>query len=28
MEQDKNNCGWYTVEDLKLWGEDKGPVIK
>jgi hypothetical protein len=28
MEQDRYTAGWYTVEDLKLWGEDKGPVVK
>lgn len=28
MYQKENNFGWYTVEDLKLWAEDKGPVIK
>lgn len=28
MEQSLHNFGWYTVEDLKLWAEDKGPVIK
>lgn len=27
-EQDEYNAGWYTVEDLKLWGEDKGPIVK
>ncbi|MBR9702810.1 hypothetical protein GOV10_02130, partial [Candidatus Woesearchaeota archaeon] len=21
-------CGWYNTEDLKLWAEDKGPVIE
>lgn len=22
------NCGWYSVEDLRLWGDDQGPVLK
>ena len=26
MEQDKNNFGWYTLEDLKLWALDEGPI--
>lgn len=26
MEQDKNNYGWFTLEDLKLWAENKGPI--
>lgn len=21
-------AGWYTLEELKQWGKDKGPVIK
>jgi hypothetical protein len=25
-DQDQNNSGWYTVEQLKLWIEGKGPV--
>ena len=28
MEQDKNNFGWYSVEDLRLWVEGKGPIPK
>lgn len=28
MEQDKNNYGWFTVEELMKWGEGRGPVIK
>lgn len=28
MEQQKYNAGWFTVENLELWAEDKGPVIK
>jgi len=28
MEQNIHNSGWFTVEDLQLWAEDKGPVIK
>ena len=27
-EQDIHNFGWYTVEDLKLWAKDAGPVMK
>lgn len=27
-QQDKYNSGWFTVDELKLWAEDKGPVIK
>lgn len=26
--QDKYNAGWYTLESLKLWAEEKGPIIK
>ena len=26
--QTKYNFGWFTVEELKLWAKDKGPVIK
>lgn len=25
-EQRKNEAGWYTIEDLKLWVENKGPI--
>lgn len=28
MEQNKYNSGWFTVEELKLWAKDKGPVLK
>lgn len=28
MEQDRNNFGWYTVEDLKLWAQNRGPIPK
>jgi hypothetical protein len=27
-EQYKYNCGWYSVEELKEWAKDKGPVCK
>ena len=27
-DQDKYNFGWFTVEELQQWCEDKGPVIK
>ncbi len=27
-EQSKNNFGWFTVEDLELWIENKGPIPK
>jgi len=26
--QDDNNYGWFTVEELKLWMEGKGPIPK
>ena len=26
MEQDKNNCGWFTVDDLKDWTNGKGKI--
>lgn len=26
--QNKNNCGWFTVEELEQWLEGKGPVLK
>jgi hypothetical protein len=26
--QDKNNFGWFTVEELELWLEGKGPIPK
>lgn len=28
MEQQQNNYGWVTVEDLELWIENKGPIPK
>lgn len=28
MQQDKNNFGWYTVENLEAWMEGKGPIPK
>jgi hypothetical protein len=28
MEQEKNNSGWFNLEELKQWAEGKGPVIK
>jgi hypothetical protein len=28
MEQDKNNFGWFTVEELEAWIKGKGPVPK
>jgi len=24
----KNNSGWYTIDELRQWGEGKGPVIR
>lgn len=27
MEQRIYRCGWYTVDDLKLWAKDQGPII-
>ena len=26
--QDKNNYGWFTVEELEMWIKGKGPVLK
>jgi hypothetical protein len=26
MHQDRNNFGWFTVEDLEKWLEGKGPI--
>lgn len=28
QEQHKYNHGWFTVEELKEWAEEKGPIIK
>lgn len=28
QDQLKYNYGWYTLEDLKLWAENKGPIVK
>lgn len=28
MDQERNNWGWVTVEELKLWAEGKGPLVK
>jgi hypothetical protein len=25
-DQDKTNFGWFTLDDLKAWAEDKGPI--
>jgi hypothetical protein len=27
-EQHKYNCGWFTVEELKEWAKNKGPVCR
>lgn len=27
-EQSKYNYGWFTVEELKLWAKDTGPIVK
>jgi len=27
-EQQKNNSGWFTLEDLKLWAVEEGPIPK
>ena len=27
-EQNKYNFGWFTVEELKEWAKDKGPIVK
>jgi hypothetical protein len=27
MEQNKYNYGWFTLEDLRQWAEDKGPIM-
>jgi len=28
MEQQRYNSGWYTIEDLKLWAKNEGPVVR
>ncbi|MFW5916729.1 MAG: hypothetical protein ACOCTM_04570 [Bacteroidota bacterium] len=28
LDQRKYNCGWFTVEELQQWTEDKGPVVR
>jgi len=28
MEQQKNNFGWFALQDLKDWAKDKGPIPK
>lgn len=28
MEQHRHQCGWYSIEELKLWARDRGPVMK
>jgi len=28
QEQNKYRCGWFTVEELTEWAEDKGTIIK
>lgn len=28
LHQDRNNAGWYTVEDLKAWIRGEGPIPK
>ncbi len=28
QEQQKNHYGWYTVEELELWIEGKGPIVE
>lgn len=28
MDQHRYNYGFYTVEELRLWGEDKGPIVR
>ena len=27
-DQIEYNCGWYTIDELMMWLEDEGPVIK
>lgn len=27
-EQQKNNCGWFTLEELKQWANGEGPIPK
>lgn len=27
-EQNIYESGWYTLEELKQWGDEKGPIIK
>ncbi len=26
MEQNRNNCGWFTLEQVQEWADDKGPI--
>ena len=26
-EQDRNNFGWFTAEDLRAWSRGEGPVV-
>jgi hypothetical protein len=28
MQQDINDSGWFTVEELELWVDSKGPILK
>ena len=28
FDQQNNEYGWYTVEELELWAQDKGPIIE
>ncbi len=28
MQQDKNNCGWFTVQDLQEWAQGTGKIPK
>lgn len=28
MEQDRNSYGWFTVENLELWTQGKGPIVE
>jgi hypothetical protein len=28
MDQHRHNCGWYTLEELREWASDTGPILR
>lgn len=28
MDQARNNSGWFTVEELRQWADDEGPIVR